>query len=381
MPSAKTMTGPGGAGSPVSRSNGEGATATRRSPVDSSPNAMPDDPPPAYTDEDADHVPFASNTVPDSSADELLAFATIIEGRQVSMYRNHSTYEVTLHPEYSENPDLLCKTIERQAMMPPCETPRSNVVDFDFFVDTAGIILPDIATALNNNADLERDGFRKLDIGQDNDDRRAYRGARLKSRTSRRCRRRRGDQEATLLQNTTLNDWCFRFCSDRAKVKYDISKDWDKKTIEAGITALIRSLNYQGDVDISFELQHSHITFYSPPYQRDSWPVLVLLERRYEPVNALWHTKNESKYATGMTETDMVNFMAPAILDAASGCRKNQEVITIDHINRMRHHAIWEARWHITNGVGMAGLVDESTAGAAGVNPGQILRARAVVPP
>ncbi|KAI5302136.1 hypothetical protein KEM56_001000 [Ascosphaera pollenicola] len=429
MSSGKTMAGPGTGRAPQDLGQ---SSATRRGPsIDTIPN-VPYDPPPAYSDDEEDivQVPHPTAITPHTYGEDPIGARVIDGGKTLSTYRNRKTYTVTLHDEYSSNPSILRKAIEEQAKMPPvpfihvrgshiekhysnstrrdrseCEASSTTVVDFDFLIDTAGMVLPTLSDALFRHQDLEREAFWKLDVVQDNDDRNAYRGGRLKTR-NRTCKRRARDQEQ-LLGETTLEDWCFRYCSNKAKVKSytfkrEICGDWDKNVIVAEITALIRALDYQGDIDVLFETKHTQLTIYSPHLFNRlrtnemvrwlfvilqlwiiAWPILILLERRYEPVNAQWFPRSPfSKYATGMNEQEMVHFLAPAIRNAASGCRKNQEVITVHDVNRMRQHAIREARWHGDNSW-LAGLVgsDVGPSGGLVVPPVPILQAQAVLPP
>lgn len=241
------MAGPGTGHAPTPR--GESATTAGRSSIDSVPNAIPDDPPPAYSD-DEDHaqpqgqVQHPTRIIPSTGDEEVFNWRMVAEGKTLSTYRNRTTYTVTLHDEYSKNPDLLYELIRSQAKLPPVpfihirgshieknynNTTRRNsnessssssttVVDFDFLVDTSGIVLPTLSDAMQNHEQLERDKFWNLNIVQDNDDQRAYRGGRVKTRDRKQRRRRNRDQEQ-LLGETTLEDWCFRYCSNKAKVK------------------------------------------------------------------------------------------------------------------------------------------------------------------
>ncbi|KAI5309505.1 hypothetical protein KEM55_003101, partial [Ascosphaera atra] len=238
MAPPKSMAGPGSeAGPSDSPSEGSRVTPHRSSEEE----GIPDDAPPPYDDLEASHIPRPSSLDPEMSNRPFVLpeHVTVAEGKSYATYRNRKSYTVTLAPQYSSDPVLLHEMMLRQAMLPPVpfihitgthveknkgsdrdSNDSHTVTDFDFLLNTAGMVLPQVYHALERNEDLERDGFWELKIVKDNDGQRAYRGRRCRTRyEGRKNKRRMARDRETLLGDTNLEDWCYRFCSNRARVK------------------------------------------------------------------------------------------------------------------------------------------------------------------
>src|SRR5436190_12134253 len=84
--------------------------------------------------------------------------------------------------------------------------------------------------------------------------------------------------------------------------------NWDLDALQQHITALIRSTNYRGLITTSTYTYHDHLTVYSPSLINRlrtnpfiwwicvllqlwiiAWPLIFLLESRYEVVFAEWY--------------------------------------------------------------------------------------------
>lgn len=153
--------------------------------------------------------------------------------------------------------------------------------------------------------------------------------------------------------------WCARFCNDPARVKsftYTRSlHNIDYDVLRRELTGHLRSLNYEGTISIEPLLLGSRITVYSPHWVNKlrnnafvfyacvilqlwilTWPVIWLLEKRYEVVRSQWFFSRTSlertgelidehservisrrEYAAGRDEVGVAELWAPVVRQAA----------------------------------------------------------------
>ncbi|PGH02531.1 hypothetical protein AJ80_08842 [Polytolypa hystricis UAMH7299] len=345
--------------------------------------------PPAYTDATPTlthatpataNMPTPSNTItaPESPY-------AVLGSRTITSSRTGTSYRVSLAPELSKNPADLYWVMSSHIKLAPrphihvrgthTEKQRNNnnngnnnkgsnsetVVDFDFTIDGAGTVLPGSDTSWDA---AKYAPFRFATVVADGDGINAYRGGRFKSTGAKKVASvGGGDVEGNgaaggaegeaLLPTQDLMQWCERFCQDKAGVKsfvlHRTIRDWNHPMVTQRLTALIRATKYRGDITIKPFTHDANLTIYSPSLLNRlrtnpfvwwtcvilqlwilTWPLLILLERRYEVVNVDWYAARVGTYACGMSEEEWVAFFAPAVRAAALGRRQcaNQEVIT-----------------------------------------------------
>ncbi|EFR03312.1 hypothetical protein MGYG_06311 [Nannizzia gypsea CBS 118893] len=350
----------------------------------------PSDEPPAYTDA----TPGSSNyrqTLPDLPAPRGYTnpYQEVIGSRVVKTYSGRESYLVTVHPEYSNTPQDLYNAIYNQAGVAPTvlisvkgthtvkqrdgkKDSSSTVTDFDFRIETQGTILP------ISSYDLERrplfDYFRELNVVRDGDKQSAYRGGRFKCKASKKYKpaeandpeqaAMNGEQiEAETSLESTLQQWCTRYCEDKSGVKSftlrSTVKGLDMNIIRTEIASIIRSTNYRGTINVTQETTHTALTVYSPHWINNlrtnrfvwwavvilqlwiiTWPIIILLERRYEPVTAQYYVYRESEYNPPFKgEVEWTKMFAPAISAAALNRRKD-EIVTVADVQRATDAAL-----------------------------------------
>ncbi|OJD23874.1 hypothetical protein ACJ73_04766, partial [Blastomyces percursus] len=340
----------------------------------------PEDSPPAYIEGDAAAVvqPGSIITGPNdlSSVTRLVSYYDIPGGRVISSSRAKKTYTVTLSPELSQDPEALSTLVKYQVQRPPVPvivvkgthtvtrknsssnkggSNKETVVDFDFRINCINSVLPDVFTVGNRS--------RFVEIVQDQDGRKAYRGGRFKSKGVNRKRGRvdpnvRPDpEEAHGLTADSggpdLEEWCRRFCEDKAGVKsftfHRTIEAWDYTSIQKGITTLIRSLNYRGHISIEIHTHNAHLTVYSPSLLNKlrintfvwwacvilqlwilAWPLLILLEKRYEPITATWYAQYDEQPACGLSEALWLTVFTPVIKRSVLARAKDGEVVGLE---------------------------------------------------
>lgn len=159
-------------------------------------------------------------------------------------------------------------------------------------------------------------------------------------------------------------------------------------------TSHLRSLNYRGSITISASLANGSITVYSRHWINKlrnnpfvfwaciilqlwilTWPLIWLLERRYEVVRSMWWSSREVQdpgspsgwskaYANGRNETQLAEYWCPAVAEMAwAGCTAGEvlterDVARLQRIGRQRMEQMrWEEplNWNLMMGNSMTG--------------------------
>ncbi|KAA8645420.1 hypothetical protein EYZ11_011799 [Aspergillus tanneri] len=310
--------------------------------------------------------------------------------------------QVTLSPELSQDASALHALITRQADIPPCpllsvrgthtisrsenhgrKHRRRNVTDFDFKIDLTRYVVG------NNHDD---DTWHELHVARDSDGEKKYRGGRFPSTRWRGhccCSRQQrirlpspedgeehmglvGRSEGDLEPSSSpgaepgLIGWCERFCEDPGQVKSFTFKrtvtGLDSTIIRSALKSHLRALNYSGTVDISTSISNRSFTVYSPHWINRArnnnwiyygcillqlwvvtWPVIWLLEHRYEVVQSEWRFSrditpggNSKAYVTGQSEAAVAKDVAPVVTQAAWERRRSGNVLTQEETETLR---------------------------------------------
>ncbi|OJD19552.1 hypothetical protein AJ78_00524 [Emergomyces pasteurianus Ep9510] len=349
----------------------------------------PDDSPPAYVEvgtpaavqDGTTNTPGANNL---SSVGPLMSMYEVTGGRVISSCCTKKTYTVTLSPELSQDLDALHTLIIYQAERPPvpiivvkgthtvkskCSDSKKGsnnetVVDFDFRINCLNSVLPDINRPGNR--------CRIVEILKDDDGKKAYRGGSFKSKGPSKkkcCRGARADADLEEAQGLTarpdgpdVEGWCQRFCEDPASTKsftlHRAVEAWDHQAIQRGITSLIRSLNYRGHICIEIHTHNANLTVYSPSLLNKlrtnnsvwwvciilqlwliTWPLLIILEKRYEPITATWYAWYNEVYACGLSEANWLELFTPVIKRSVLARAKDGEVIGLEEARGAREEA------------------------------------------
>lgn len=123
------------------------------------------------------------------------------------------------------------------------------------------------------------------------------------------------------------------------------------KTLRNALSTYIRDLNYRGSVSFSQYSAHGVLTVYSPHWINRlrlnkfvwwavvilqlwiiTWPIIWLMEKRYEVAQTHWNAALEADpttglakcYAQGRDESQLAQFWAPAVQQAAWTRRKGE---------------------------------------------------------
>ncbi|PLN85264.1 hypothetical protein BDW42DRAFT_160778 [Aspergillus taichungensis] len=310
------------------------------------------------------------------------------------------TVSATLSPTLSQDPCVLHDLVATQAHQPPRphltvrgthneirsrpdrkENENHAVLDFDFSVDLTPYFLASAAESHDR-------WWQELSVVRDGDGTLAYRGGRIRSRTGcaqRRDKRRRrgvsveegGGQDDTVRLVTGDDDdgddhlsggpglmgWCERFCWDAAGVKSFTFKrridGFDASAVRSALTSHLRTLNYQGNIHISIELTNRSFVVYSPhwinrlrntafiyyvcvilPLWILAWPIIWLLERRYEVAEARWLFARQDGprrlCVGGRDEAHIAQDLAPVVTQAAWERRTDGRVLTPQEMDLLR---------------------------------------------
>ncbi|PGH15018.1 hypothetical protein AJ79_02700 [Helicocarpus griseus UAMH5409] len=362
----------------------------------------PDDSPPAYTDDDNLAIPQPSSIIaaatPLSTTYRLESPYHIPGGRTVTSKRAKKTYTVTLHPEFSQDPEALHGLILVQSNRPPVPvivvkgthtvtrkdsssksgTSKETVVDFDFSINCVGSVVPDV-----NQSGVR---WRNVQILEEEGNERGWRGGRVKSKMFGKKKKARAvsaeggdgveadadlERGRVLTREEVLKEWCERFCEDKAGVRsftfHRTLQFWDHHALTKGLTTLIRSLNYRGHISITTHTHNSHLTVYTPHLLNKlrtnsivwwtcvilqlwliTWPILLLLERRYEPITATWYARDENgEYACGLDEAGWLEFFAPVVKRSVLSRAKDGEVVGLEEARGARQEAERVARGEV----------------------------------
>ncbi|OKL57238.1 hypothetical protein UA08_07406 [Talaromyces atroroseus] len=253
-----------------------------------------------------------------------------------------------------------------------------TVIDFDFRLDLVETVLTGWGDARRTASPEQPDTqtWHNVLVTEDYDGIKAYRGSRVKTLTWKEPKRpantrlsatnrmfHRDDPENHLLyredreeaddaageqdrlsqesRNADL-EWCTRFCRDPSPVKSYVYLD-----PRDCLTSHIRDTSYRGQITMRMEIVNGSLTIYSPHWINKlrnnrfvfwmciilqlwciTWPVIWLLEKRYEVVRSCW------KYARGCDEHDLGEFWAPVVKQAAWGRRRYNEVIRLEDAQR-----------------------------------------------
>ncbi|QKX55113.1 uncharacterized protein TRUGW13939_02205 [Talaromyces rugulosus] len=164
-------------------------------------------------------------------------------------------------------------------------------------------------------------------------------------------------------------EWCERFCKDPSPVKSFTLKrhvsNFNHQAVIACLKSHIRETNYRGNISMQLVVSKSTITVYSPHWINKlrnhgvaywvfiisqlwifAWPVIWLLERRYEVVDSTWYASHGAEahrdysmarqYAQGRDENTLGEFWAPAVKQAAWARRTNSEIVSLADAERLQ---------------------------------------------
>ncbi|KKZ68242.1 hypothetical protein EMCG_06065 [[Emmonsia] crescens] len=351
----------------------------------------PEDGPPAYIEDETPDVyqpgmTTATTPMPNNltSVNRLFNPYEVPGGRVITSSRAKKTYTVTLSPELSQDPEALRKLIGYQVRCPPVPiivvkgthtvtrknsgsnkgSSKDTIVDFDFRIDCLNSVLPGLDRVVHE--------CRFVEIVGDDDGKKAYRGGRFKSKGANKKKKSGGvavagaDADLEEAQGLTtgsggpdVEEWCKRFCEDKAGVKsftlHRTVEAWEQVAIHKGITTLIRSLNYRGHISIEIHTYNAHLTVYSPSRFNKlrqntfvwwtciilqlwliTWPLLILLEKRYEPITAAWYAWYNGEYACGLSEEKWLALFTPVIKRSVLARAKDGEHVGFEEAHAAR---------------------------------------------
>jgi hypothetical protein len=142
-------------------------------------------------------------------------------------------------------------------------------------------------------------------------------------------------------------------------------RNFNHQAVISCLKSHIRDTNYRGDISMQLVVSKSTITVYSPHWINKlrnlgvvywifilsqlwifAWPVIWLLEKRYEVVDSSWYAshvaeaRNEyaraRQYAHGRDEHTLGDFWAPAVKQAAWARRTNCETVLLADAERLQ---------------------------------------------
>ncbi|KAE8356269.1 hypothetical protein BDV28DRAFT_116475 [Aspergillus coremiiformis] len=303
---------------------------------------------------------------------------------------------ITLSPFLSQDPSALHSLISHEARLPPQpvlsvrgvhqetratrndrnesnnenrnETRTESVVDFDFRIDMANYLI--------GNVDRDPD-WHELHVARDGDGEKLYRGGRCPSRKwipsgRGRCIKLPSIEDGADTENVGLVEdnegpdlmgWCERFCQDPSPVKSftftrHIEK-FDSSIITSALTSHLRNLGYRGNILISTSFSNNSFTVYSPHWINRgrnnsfvyytclilqlwviTWPIIWLLERRYEVVRSVWlfsrEVGSQRVYACNQDEEHVAEELAPVVTQAAWERRSDAKFLTDQDMRLLR---------------------------------------------
>ncbi|KAB8236585.1 uncharacterized protein BDW43DRAFT_240763 [Aspergillus alliaceus] len=353
------------------------------------PSSDPDDLPPPYEQ-------VISGLPPDSIDDNPLPLAgpstsSPITNDQTQVSIASETAErpaMTLSPFLSRDPAALHSLISHEVRIPPRpslsvrgahqetrpdrndrkENRTESVVDFDFRINLSNYLV----------GDVDRDpAWHQLRVAQDGDGQKLYRGGRCRSREWKRHARTRAVRRPSIEDGTDtenvglveddvgpdLMGWCERFCQDPSPVKsFTFTRhieNFNSSIIQSSLTSHLRSLNYQGNIQISTSFSNQSFTVYSPHWinrARNSnfiywiclilqlwlitWPIIWFLERRYAVVGSVWlfsrEVGSQRVYARDRDEADIAEDLAPVVTQAAWERRLDGKFLTDQDMRLLR---------------------------------------------
>lgn len=307
---------------------------------------------------------------------------------------NHGDSEkclsVTFVPEFSTDPSALNMLVVKQARQPPnpciCvkgthtrttrdpqgKESKDTVIDFSFGIEAGDTITRGEDEALFPDPSLPYEvspTWRLLRLPGPND--KAYRGTRTKcAATPFKSASTSTDEPSSTIPNLTsdpsdlrsaLSYWCSRFTTDPSSLKsftfYRTLEQFDTARVRNAISAHIRSLNYRGTITVETHIENAGFTVYSPHWINKlrvnsfvwylcvilqlwiiTWPVIWLMEKRYEVVSCRWHFAHSSPasgfrdLAFGYDEDGWVRLWAEPIRRAAESRRRDGEYLTSEDL-------------------------------------------------
>jgi len=291
-----------------------------------------DDLPPSYLDEPSDSVslrtqhdrytddvpqldPPAYNDIPGASYAQDLHERTTpnsdFADMQIISQRNGVSQQ--MNTRFDTDPSYVEGIVKAWAMIPPkpkiqvkgthTETKsdgkkdeKTTVTDFDIKLD--------LGQYLRNEGILHGVPWRELVTAENYE--RTYRGTITKKRAP-------GSKQDIEIggPKPDLREWCHRYCASHSNIKnfrFDrVVTGLDKKYLEEQLTALVRSTNYRGHVDISFPVEERGVEVYSAHWVNRwringficflfyitflwifTWPFLFFATKRFAVVRAEW---------------------------------------------------------------------------------------------
>ncbi|PWY82090.1 hypothetical protein BO70DRAFT_336440 [Aspergillus heteromorphus CBS 117.55] len=356
---------------------------------------QPSDPPPSYEDTIASDPLVSSSSGPPPAnplpPDSQPQYSVRADTRDPS--------SVLLTPALSHDASALHDLLVHQARIPPhpylnvrgshTETRRDDtrkkdesetVIDFNFRIDLSGYMVRDEPPPITDDdydtgVEVDpQDGWRVLGIVRDHDGQKAYRGGRTRSETwtghtrtkrspSRQLEAGPESESAELVppdeNGPGLMGWCERFCEDPAPVKsFAFTRSivgFDSSVVRSALTSHLRSLQYQGNVDLTISLENKTLTVYSPHWTNRwrnngyifwicvilqlwiiAWPILWFLEHRYDVVSAVWYFSRDEggqrHYAGYRDEAAVAEVLAPAVTQAALERRRDGKTLTVQEL-------------------------------------------------
>ena len=146
-----------------------------------------------------------------------------------------------------------------------------------------------------------------------------------------------------LPQVVNINLWHADLC--RFKFSRSIV-GFDGSVLISSLTSHLRSLQYRGDISITVDMANRDLIVYNPHWVNKlrnnawvyylciilqvwilAWPIIFLLERRYDIVRSVWYFSRvedgETRYARHRDEAAIADELAPAVTQAA--LERNQE--------------------------------------------------------
>jgi hypothetical protein len=353
-----------------------------------------DDLPPPYTDEPE----FRSAPAPQPTFQPLRLSDSAYHVPGAKEFSVTDDRIVTYAPQLSQNSDELFRVIRKQMRLPlrpllgvqGTHTETSNdgkkktsksVTDFCFHLDLAETMLQGWDGQLGLN-------WMQIAVIQDGDEQKAFRGGIVRSRRykPRKARSRAislDDSDAALLEPETdvvdgavlseqeedLKMWCERFCKDPAPVKsFTMTRElhgFDYKPMRNVLASHIRDLNYRGSTSFWLKRGYGSVTVYSPHWINQlrtnnfvwwicvllqlwiiTWPVIWLMEKRYEVARSQWNASLDPGsetglikcYAQGRDETQLAEFWAAAVKQAAWTRRQGSaSLLTRNDAERLRN--------------------------------------------
>lgn len=294
----------------------------------------------------------------------------------------------------AEEPHALYRLICEQAQLPPrlllhvagSEWKGAPTTDFKFTIDLTSTVL-----RLNSN----NGEWSELKVVRDGDGVEAYRGGwatslkwehgfhlgglRTKKDLENRYRELEDQSLLGLNENgsneeaSSLMAWCERFCRDPAGIKtftfHRKLGGFDYESLRSEVAWYLRSMNYDGDLSITFDISNTSLKVYSPHWYNhlrettsfqivifvtQLWiillPLFAYLEGRYGIVRSVWWSSRTVQdpaapsgfnkiYAHDRNEVKIADLWSPAIIRAIKDRENSGRVLNLDYLERLQERA------------------------------------------